>query len=196
MRVQETAIQTDRVFTIPNILTMLRLIAVPGFLWLLLGPHADGAAAGVLIASGFTDWLDGYVARSTGTISRLGQLLDPLADRLFILGALVGLLLRGMVPWWLPALLVGRDLVLAGLMAALKRRGVIGLPVHFLGKAATFNLLLSFPLLVVGSGSEPARVLGAGLATWGTALYLYAGWLYLKQGIPILRQERVAASPV
>lgn len=196
MKVQETAVQTDRVLTVPNALTVLRLIAVPGFLWLLLGPHADGAAAWVLVGSGFTDWLDGYVARATGSISRIGQLLDPLADRLFILGALGGLLLRGLVPWWWPVLLVARDLALAVLMAALKRRGVVGLPVHFPGKAATFSLLLSFPLLVVGTGSQLARVLGASLAIWGTGLYLYAGWLYWVQGRPLLGRPRVGTAPV
>ncbi|MEI7779513.1 MAG: CDP-alcohol phosphatidyltransferase family protein [Actinomycetes bacterium] len=185
MRIQETAIQTDRVLTIPNGLTALRLIGVPVFLWLVLGPRADGWAAAVLIGSAATDWLDGFVARATGSISRLGQLLDPLADRLYVLATLFGLLVRGIIPWWLPALLVGRDLVLAGVLAALKRRGVIGLPVHFLGKAATFNLMLAFPLLLLGAGStgfaRTALVLGWALAGWGTGLYGYAGWLYLRQ---------------
>jgi cardiolipin synthase len=190
MKVQETAVQTDRVLTIPNALTMLRLVGVPLFLWLLLGPHADGWAVAVLIVSGFTDWLDGVVARATGSISRIGQLLDPLADRLYILATLAGLLLRGIIPWWLPAVLVGRDIVLAVALAVLKRRGILGLPVHFLGKAATFNLLLAFPLILLGAGTADwqtvVRVIGWALAGWGTGLYLYAGWLYLRQTADLL----------
>jgi cardiolipin synthase len=190
MKVQETAVQTDRVLTIPNALTMLRLVGVPLFLWLLLGPHADGWAVAVLIVSGFTDWLDGVVARATGSISRIGQLLDPLADRLYILATLGGLLLRGIIPWWLPAVLVGRDIVLAVALALLKRRGIFGLPVHFLGKAATFNLLLAFPLILLGAGTADwqtvVRVIGWALAGWGTGLYLYAGWLYLRQTADLL----------
>jgi cardiolipin synthase len=182
MKVQETAVQTDRVLTIPNALTMLRLVGVPLFLWLLLGPHADGWAVAVLIVSGFTDWL--------GSISRIGQLLDPLADRLYILATLAGLLLRGIIPWWLPAVLVGRDIVLAVALAVLKRRGILGLPVHFLGKAATFNLLLAFPLILLGAGTADwqtvVRVIGWALAGWGTGLYLYAGWLYLRQTADLL----------
>jgi cardiolipin synthase len=187
MKVQETAVQTDRVLTIPNALTMLRLVGVPLFLWLLLGPHADGWAVAVLIVSGFTDWLDGVVARATGSISRIGQLLDPLADRLYILATLAGLLLRGIIPWWLPAVLVGRDIVLAVALAVLKRRGILGLPVHFLGKAATFNLLLAFPLILLGAGTADWQtVIGWALAGWGTGLYLYAGWLYLRQTADLL----------
>ena len=190
MKIQETAVQTDRVLTIPNALTMLRIVGVPLFLWLLLGPQADGWAVAVLTVSGFTDWLDGVVARATGSISRIGQLLDPLADRLYILATLGGLLLRGIIPWWLPALLVGRDIVLAVALALLKRRGILGLPVHFLGKAATFNLLLAFPLILLGNGTADwqmvVRVIGWALAGWGTGLYLYAGWLYLRQTADLL----------
>ena len=190
MKIQETAVQTDRVLTIPNALTMLRIVGVPLFLWLLLGPQADGWAVAVLTVSGFTDWLDGVVARATGSISRIGQLLDPLADRLYILATLGGLLLRGIIPWWLPAVLVGRDIVLAVALALLKRRGILGLPVHFLGKAATFNLLLAFPLILLGNGTADwqmvVRVIGWALAGWGTGLYLYAGWLYLRQTADLL----------
>lgn len=188
MRVQETAVQTDRVLTIPNVLTILRLLAIPLFLWLMLGPEADGWAALVLVLSAFTDWLDGYLARRMGTISRIGQLLDPLADRLYILATLFALLWRELLPWWVPAVIIGRDLFLALLLSRLKRYGIVGLPVHFVGKAATFNLMIAFPLLVLGGdGALPvARVLGLAFAGWGTGLYLYAGWLYVRQARPIL----------
>ena len=202
MGVQETEIQTDRIFTIPNLLSFARLHGVPVFLWLILVPHADVWAIILLVVSGFTDYLDGKIARATGQISRLGTLLDPLADRLYIAATLIGLAIREIVPWWLVVLLLARDAILAVVMALLKRRGIIGLPVHFLGKAATFNLLYAFPLLLLGDGAtgtsltvaDVARDVGWAFAIWGTALYWWAGLLYIEQARRILRVP-VAAQP-
>ena len=195
MDVQATEVQTDRILTIPNVLSFLRLLGVPLFLWLVLVPEADGWAFVLLVLSGATDWLDGAIARATGQISRLGQLLDPLADRLYIAATLVGLAIRGIIPWWLVVVLLSRDLVLAVVLALLKRRGITGLPVHFLGKAATFCLLWGFPMLLLGAGAtgttftlaEVARDVGWAFAIWGTALYWWAGILYLEQARRILR---------
>ncbi len=195
MDVQATEVQTDRILTIPNVLSFLRLLGVPLFLWLVLVPEADGWAFVLLVVSGATDWLDGAIARATGQISRLGQLLDPLADRLYIAATLVGLAIRGIIPWWLVVVLLSRDLVLAVVLALLKRRGITGLPVHFLGKAATFCLLWGFPMLLLGAGAtgttftlaEVARDVGWAFAIWGTALYWWAGILYLEQARRILR---------
>ena len=152
MEVQETSVTTDRVFTIPNLLSMARLLGVPIFLWLILVPQADGLAVALLVVSGITDYLDGYLARRLNQISRLGQLLDPIADRLYILAILVGLRVRDIIPWWLVALLIGRDVVMAVVLVLLKRVGIVGLPVHFVGKAATFCLLYAFPLILLGAG--------------------------------------------
>jgi cardiolipin synthase len=193
--VQETEVQTDRILTVPNVLSFARLLGVPVFVWLVLVPHADGWAVVVLLLSGLTDYLDGAIARATGQISRLGQLLDPLADRLYTAATLVALAIREIVPWWLVVLLLSRDLILAVALAVLRRRGITGLPVHFLGKAATFNLLIAFPLLLLGatatgagpSAADAARVLGWAFAIWGTALYWWAGVLYLEQARRILR---------
>ncbi|MEZ5116765.1 MAG: CDP-alcohol phosphatidyltransferase family protein [Candidatus Nanopelagicales bacterium] len=197
MDVQETHVQTDRVLTIPNLLSFARLLGVPVFLWLILGPQADGWAFVLLVVAGITDWLDGKIARATGQISRLGQLLDPLADRLYIAAALLGLALRGIVPWWLVVLLLGRDLVLALFLPGLRRRGLTALPVHYLGKAATFCLLYAFPLLLFGDGTGTlatvARVLGWAFALWGTGLYWYAGLLYVEQAMRVFRTRPVQA---
>jgi cardiolipin synthase len=175
----------DRVLTVPNALSGLRLLGVPLFLWLVLGPEADGLAILVLAVSGFTDWLDGHIARRWNQGSALGALLDPLADRLYILATLMGLSIRGIIPWWLTAAIIGRDLFLATLLPVLRRHGYGPLPVHFLGKAATFNLLYAFPLLLLGDGSNDAsavaRVLGWAFAVWGTSLYWWAGVLYVAQ---------------
>ena len=193
MGVQETQVQTDRVLTLPNLLSFARLLGVPVFLWLILGPEADGLAVLLLMVSGFTDFLDGWIARRYHQISRLGQMLDPLADRLYIFATLLGLGIREIVPWWLVALLVGRDVVLAMTLPVLRRHGRGPLPVHYLGKAATFNLLYAFPLLLLGSGSGTAalvaRVVGWAFAIWGTALYWWAGALYLAQVRQIVRSD-------
>jgi cardiolipin synthase len=190
VEVQSNEVQTDRVLTLPNVLSALRLLGVPLFLWLIIGPEADGLAIVVLVLAGFTDWLDGYLARRWHQITRVGQLLDPIADRLYILATLVGLLIRGIVPLWFVVLLVSRDVVMSAVLAVLKRRGVTGLPVHFLGKAATFCLLYAFPLLLLGDGTgwvaETAKVFGWAFAVWGTALYWWAAVLYIGQARRIM----------
>ncbi len=188
----------DRVLTVPNALSLLRLAGVPLFLWLLLGPEEDGWAVVVLAVGGFTDWLDGKLARVLGQYSRLGALLDPAVDRLYILAALVALGLREVVPWWAVAVLVARDLVLACCVLVLRRRGYGPFVVTYLGKAATFLLLYAFPLLLLGQGDGAAAAvalpLGVAFAVWGTALYLWSGLLYLAQFVLALRARPTAGS--
>jgi cardiolipin synthase (CMP-forming) len=173
------------VLTVPNLLSVVRLAGVPLFLWLLLGPRADGWALLVLAVGGITDWADGKLARLLDQYSPLGALLDPAVDRLYILAALVALGVRGLVPWWAVAVLVGRDLVLAACLVVLQARGYDPFRVTYLGKAATFLLLYAFPLLLLGSGTGAAaavaRPLGYAFAVWGIGLYLYSGLLYLAQ---------------
>lgn len=175
----------DAVWTVPNLLTILRLGLLPVFLWLVLGPREDGIAALVLMGLGITDYLDGYLARRLGQASRLGALLDPAVDRLYILATVTGLGLRDVIPVWLALLLPARDLLLWTLVPFLRSRGHSALPVHFLGKAATAALLYAFPLLLLGHGSgllaEGARILGWAFTWWGTALYWWSGVLYAWQ---------------
>lgn len=174
-----------QVWTIPNALSMLRLAGIPLFLWLVLGPEEDLLALAVLLVAGVTDYLDGYLARVLDQRSALGELLDPVADRLYILAVVVGLALRDIVPWWVALALPLRDLLLWGLVPLLRTRGFSALPVHFLGKAATFNLLYAFPLLLLGDGTGVvatlAQVFGWAFAIWGTSLYWWAGLLYAWQ---------------
>ncbi|MDN5748710.1 MAG: CDP-alcohol phosphatidyltransferase family protein [Pseudonocardia sp.] len=186
----------DRILTVPNLLSLLRLAGVPLFLWLLIGPDGqgrglDGWAVLVLAVGGFTDWLDGKLARVLGQFSRVGAVLDPAVDRLYILAALIALGIRDVVPWWAVGALVARDVVLAVCVVALRRRGYGPFVVTYLGKSATFLLLYAFPLLLLGQGDGvPAAValpLGLAFAVWGTALYLYSGVLYLAQFVLALR---------
>ncbi len=181
---------TDRVLTVPNLLSALRLLGVPVFLWLILGHH-DGWAIALLMVSGVTDYLDGKIARAFGLESRIGALLDPLADRLYILTTLLGLAWRDVIPWWLVGVLLGREVFIAALLPVLRRHGYGPLPVHLVGKAATFNLLYAFPLLLLGDGdgtlAAVARPVGWGFVWWGTALYWVAGVMYALQTARLVR---------
>ena len=183
----------DRLYTVPNLLSVLRLLGVPLFLWLLLGPHADAAALVVLALSGLSDWADGVLARRLNQASRLGALLDPFADRLYILATLIGLTLRDIIPWWLAAVIVLRDVVLLATVPALRRRGYWSLPVHYLGKAGTFALLYAFPFLLLasheGAAADIARPIAWAFTIWGVALYWWAGVLYLMQFGQLLRRR-------
>jgi cardiolipin synthase len=190
VEVQETRVQTDRVLTIPNILSMARLVGVPVFLWLILwpefgGPDCDGWALLVLAFSGVSDYLDGKLARRWNQISSLGRILDPAADRLYILSTLVGLTWRDILPLWLTLVLLSREALLLVMVWILDRNGYAPPQVNFLGKAATFNLMYAFPLLLLSDGSgiiaTLAAVFGWAFAGWGTTLYWWAGILYVVQ---------------
>ncbi len=186
---------SDRVLTIPNVLSALRLLGVPFFLYLVLGPHADGWAIVVLAVSGTTDYLDGRIARRYGLVSRVGQLLDPLADRLYTLTTVVALTARGSVPLYFTLILLARDVSMTGLLAAFRREGYGPPPVSFMGKAATYNLLYAFPLLLLSAGHDTAatiaRPVGWAFAIWGITLYWWAGLLYARQYRHVVGRRRV-----
>ncbi len=179
------------IFTVPNIISLLRLAGVPAFLYLLLVAEAEVAAVVVLAIGGGTDWLDGWVARRWGQVSRLGELLDPLADRLYILATLLALTVRDIVPWPFTAALLARELVLLVALEVLRRNGYGPLPVHYLGKTATFILLAAFPALLLATAVPAtewwAHPVGWGLAWWGLVLYWAAGILYLVQVAGLVR---------
>lgn len=164
---------------------MLRLLGVPVFFWLIVGPQRDGLALIVLVVSAATDWLDGFLARKLKQFSRLGELLDPLADRLYVFAAIVALYIRDVLPVWILIALVLRDALLSLLLIYLKRFGITGLPVHFVGKAATMNLLYALPLLLLstfqGVIGQAAHIIGWAFLIWGVSMYWYAAWLYFDQ---------------
>ena len=191
--------EASRVWTVPNIVSVVRLAGVPLFLWLVLGPEADAIALVVLMVAGITDYLDGWLARRLDQYSTLGEILDPVADRLYILAVVVGLYLRDINPWWVALALPLRDLLLWGLVPILRTRGFSALPVHFLGKAATFNLLYAFPLLLLGEGdgivATLARTFGWAFAWWGIGLYWWAGVLYAWQVRTLLRDTPRRTAP-
>ena len=181
---------SDRVLTTPNVLSMLRLACVPLFLWLIL-THQDNWALVVLTLSGVSDYLDGKIARHYHLVSRVGQLLDPLADRLYILSTLLGLAWREIIPWWLVAILVSREIFGTALLLVVRHYGYRALPVHFIGKAATFDLLFAFPLILLGQGDSMLATValpcGWAFAWWGTVLYWVAGVMYTVQTRDVVR---------
>jgi len=183
--------ETDRVWTLPNVLSLLRLLGVPLMVWLIIGPQADRLAFLVMALAALTDWLDGHLARSWHQTSRLGQMLDPIADRLYIVAVVVSLTIRAIIPWWLLVILVGREVMIACLVPALKTRGYSSLPVHFLGKAGTFCLPYALPLVRSGAAEGEvallARVIGWAFVFWGAGLYWWSGFLYLAQTVRLVR---------
>jgi cardiolipin synthase len=192
--------QHERVMTIPNVISLARLAGVPVFLWLVLGLRTqagDWWAVGLLLAAGASDWLDGKIARALGQQSRIGELLDPSADRLYIVSTVIALAIRSIIGWWLVAILAVRELVLGVVLLVLRRHGYGPLHVSFVGKAATLSLLYAFPLLFLGSHAtsyaDIARVFGWAFALWGTALYWWAAVLYITQARRLLAMDRKTA---
>lgn len=189
---------STRVLTIPNVISMVRLLLVPVF-GVLIATGEDGWAVVVLAVSGASDWLDGVLARRLGQVTRLGQLLDPAADRLFIAVTLVGLVWRGVVPLWLLVVIVARELVLGVMLIVLARAGYPPPQVHLAGKAGTFALLYAFPLLLLASWDSwvgtVAEVAGWAFALWGVGLYWFSAALYLVQARRRLRADHTEPAP-
>lgn len=187
-------ITTDRLLTIPNVISLARLLGVPLFLWLVLVPQADWWALGVLALAGISDWLDGKLARALNQTSRLGIVIDPAADRLYIWAALVGLTVREIIPLWLALALVSRDLLFALLLLVLRHYGYGPPPVHFIGKTATLCLMYAFPFLFLGDQAGTialvSKIIGWSFAIWGTGLYWWAGVLYAVQARGLIRAVR------
>jgi cardiolipin synthase (CMP-forming) len=191
--------ERDRVVTVPNALSVLRLILVPVFLYLLLVAHANGWATAVLMFSGASDWADGKIARLVANqSSRLGALLDPAVDRIYMLTVPLAFGFAGIVPWWVVITLIGRDVVLAATLPLVRSRGLTALPVTYIGKGATFALMSGFPLILLGQWdalwSRVILACGWAFVIWGLALYLWSAVLYLIQvGMVMRRMPKVAS---
>ena len=188
---------SSRILTVPNLLSFIRLALVPVFLVLII-LDADFAALIVLVISSVTDYFDGVIARKFGQITRLGQLLDPAADRLFILAALIGLSVREVIPWWLVVVIVGRDVMLAVLGIVLANHGFGPLPVHHLGKIGTFALLYALPILMLGAAfheiSWITNPIGWAFGLWGAFVYWWAGVIYIRETARVVRLPQVPAA--
>lgn len=189
---------SSRIVTVPNLLSLFRLLLIPVFLiLLLLGEYAWALL--VLVVSAATDFVDGFVARRFNQVSRVGQLLDPAADRLFIFSTLIGLAWQQLLPWWFVAIIIARDVLLLVLGVVLANHGYGPLPVHHLGKMGTFALLFAMPVLVLGAAFPQidaiANPFGWAAAIWGVFLYWWAGVLYAVQAVRLMRKPGDALPP-
>jgi len=191
-RLMEQVLPPNRVLTVPNLLSAVRLALIPVFVYALLVAHANGWAVGILMFSGASDWADGKIARLLNQSSRLGVLLDPAVDRLYMVAVPIVLALSGVVPWWFVIVLLARDGLLAATLPLLWSRGLSALPVTYIGKAATFALMSGFPLVLLGTWDALwSRVIGAcgwAFLIWGMYAYLWAFVQYAVQMILVLRR--------
>lgn len=184
----------DRIFTIPNLLSVGRLLCIPLFLWLLFGKDDRARAAYLLGALGATDWVDGYVARHFNQVSTLGKVLDPTADRLLLGVGIVAILIDGSVPRWIAILVLIREVLVGGAVVALAALGAARIDVTWFGKAGTFFNMFAFPLFLGGGSGitwhETARTLGWVCAIPGLILSWYAAVLYVPAARKALREGR------
>jgi len=191
--------RSGEVFNLPNFLSFLRIALVPVFLWFLLEEMFVSAIT-VLAIAGLTDFLDGYLARKLNQTTKLGKMLDPVADRLYIFATLLALSATGYVPWWLSGLVILRDVLMLLSLPVLASVGHRSLPVHYLGKASTFALLYAFPLLLMGKiFTEAAFIitpLAWAFALWGVALYWWSGFVYLWQLVLLIGEQRQESTNV
>lgn len=181
----------DRVLTMPNLLSALRLALIPLFIYLLL-VHRDAWAVAILMFSGASDWADGKIARLLNQSSKFGELLDPAVDRLYMITVPIAFAVRGIVPWWVIAVLLARDLLLAAELPVLRSRGFPALPVLYVGKAATFALMSAFPLILLGQWdalwSRVVLACGWAFLIWGLYMYLWSFVLYVAQMVLVVRR--------
>lgn len=180
----------NRVLTVPNLISFLRICSIPYLAWLITKNHMILALI-VLAISAFSDCIDGYIARRWNQVSKLGQILDPIADRLLIIFSTVALAIAKIIPWWALVLVVLRDVIMAALVVLLAQHDYGPLPVNFVGKAGTALIMLAIVslMIVYAVSTEAMFVLYAAAIAcgiWGIVLYWYAGLLYYRQAYVLL----------
>ncbi len=193
--------RSDRIVTVPNALSLLRLLLIPVFIWLLVGLDSPGWAFVVLFVSGVSDWLDGKLARWLNQSSKLGVLLDPAADRIYVLVIPIVFGIQGYLPWWLIGVIVARDVLLFATVPLLSSRGITALPTLYIGKAATFALMSAFPWLLAGQIEGIIGTIcypiGWAFLIWGVGLYVWSLILYWIQTVAVVRSmDRVRGAAV
>jgi len=193
---QPATIAEQRVLTLPNLVTLIRLACLPLFLWLLFGQENRAAAAGLLAALGVTDWIDGYLARHLGQTSELGKVFDPVADRLLFFVGAGGILIDGSVPTWFAVVVLIRETVVGSTTVILAALGARRIDVTWWGKAGTFGLMVAFPLFLASHSdlwwADVADELAWLAGIPGLALSLYAAARYVPLARRALAEGRAA----
>ncbi len=186
----------NRIFTAPNVITMVRLACIPLFLYMLFGRHWQTASAFLLAALGATDWIDGYVARRFHQVSTLGKVLDPTADRLLVGTAVISVLVYGAVPLWFGIATIAREVLVSIMVVLLASLGAARIDVLWVGKAGTFGLMFAYPAFLLGYGDaawqEPVKVIAWVTGIVGLALSWYAAGSYIGPARKALREGRAA----
>lgn len=181
----------DILFTIPNLISLLRIISIP-IITILIAQHRMILALTILTISALSDGVDGLIARSFNQVSRIGQILDPIADRLLILCSVLALGVAGIIPLWMIVIVGTRDVAMAILVLVLAQHDYGPLPVNFVGKTGTALLMGSIIMLIV---SEMIRtpvmylvhVIGLSVGIWGVGIYWLAGLIYVRQGWRLIK---------
>ena len=186
----------DRILTAPNVITMVRLLCIPIFLWLLFGAHQQTAAAILLAVLGATDWVDGFVARRYGQVSTFGKVLDPTADRMLVGTAVISIMVYGAVPLWFGIATIAREVLVSVMVLLLASLGAARIDVLWVGKAGTFGLMFAYPTFLLGYGTaswqEPIRVIAWVTGLIGLALAWWAAGSYIGPARRALREGRAA----
>ena len=192
----------DRILTVPNLVSLIRLLCVPLFLWLLFwAPEKHRAAAAFLLGGlGATDWVDGYVARHFDQVSTLGKVLDPVADRILLGVGIIAIMIDGSVPMWIGYATITREVLISAAVLALAAAGARRIDVQWAGKAGTFALMWAFPLFLASHADELSWHAFAGFAAWcfaipGLILSWYAAITYIPMARRALIEGRVGSGP-
>jgi len=188
--------QLDRILTVPNAITLVRLACIPLFLWMLFGQRWQTAAAVLLAVLGATDWVDGFVARRYGQVSTFGKVLDPTADRLLVVTAVISVMVYGAVPLWFGIATIAREVLVSAMVLLLASLGAARIDVLWVGKAGTFGLMFAYPTFLLAYGDaawqEPFKVIAWVTGIVGLALAWYAAGSYIGPAREALRKGRAA----
>ena len=186
----------DRILTVPNVITLARLLCIPVFLWLLFGLHEQTAAAILLAVLGATDWVDGYVARRFGQVSTLGKVLDPTADRVLVATAVISIMAYGAVPLWFGIATIVREVLVSVMVVLLASLGAARIDVLWVGKAGTFGLMFAYPTFLLAYGGAgwqaPITVIAYVTGITGLVLAWIAAGSYIAPARKALREGRAA----
>ncbi len=182
---------TNKILTLPNVISFLRIISIPIIMVLVMQRHLFAGLV-ILALSSISDGVDGFIARRYNQVTKLGQVLDPIADRLLIVCSMLALGSVDVLPWWVLLIVASREVVLLFGILALANNGYGPLPVNFVGKAGTAVLMIAVPIFIVaelgsGIGFDVLHYLGDACAIWGCCLYWMAGAIYIVQGTQVLR---------
>jgi cardiolipin synthase (CMP-forming) len=186
----------DRIWTAPNVITLVRLLCIPVFLWLLFGLHHQTAAAILLAVLGATDWVDGHVARRYHQVSTFGKVFDPTADRVLVATAVIAVIVHGAVPLWFGLATIAREVLVSLMVLLLAALGAARIDVLWVGKAGTFALMFSYPTFLLADGGagwqDPIRVIAWVTGLIGLALAWIAAASYVPPARTALREGRAA----